>query len=224
MKKFALIVAGGSGSRMKNSIPKQFIELVGKPILMHTFVAFQKYDPKIEFILVLPENQVRQWKWMCSKFRFRLKYKLAFGGETRFHSVKNGLDLISEEGIVFIHDGVRPLVSEKTIKNCFETALEKGNALPVIPVAESVRKIENGENRAVDRLKYFLVQTPQTFKVNLIQQAFKQNYSKSFTDDASVLEEMGEKINLVDGNRENIKITYPEDLLLAKTILENIII
>ena len=221
MKKFALIVAGGSGSRMKNSIPKQFIELEGKPILMHTFYAFQKYDPKIEFILIIPEDQVQQWKSLCNKFQFKIKYKLAFGGKTRFHSVKNGLDLISEEGIVFIHDGVRPLVSEKTIQNCYETAHEKGNALPVIPVAESVRKVENGKNHAVDRLKYFLCQTPQTFKASLIQKAYNLNYSESFTDDASVSEKTGEKINLVEGNRENIKITYPEDLLLAKTILED---
>lgn len=221
MKKFVLIVAGGQGSRMKNSIPKQFIEVGGKPILMHTFDVFQKYHPKIEFILVLPKNLVGQWKMLCSKFQFELEYKLAFGGETRFHSVKNGLDIISEEGIVFIHDGARPLVSDKTIQNCYKTALKKGNALPVIPVPESIRKITNGENLAVDRSKYYLVQTPQTFKVSLIQQAFKQDYLESFTDDASVLEKMGDKINLVEGNRENIKITYPEDLMMAKTFLVN---
>ena len=154
------------------------------------------------------------------KYRFKLKHKLAFGGKTRFHSVKSGLNLISEEGIVFIHDGVRPLVSVKTVTNCFNTTLEKGNALPVISAVESIRFSDGNNNKSVDRSNYFLVQTPQTFKVELIKKAYSQDYSKEFTDDSSVLEKIGEKINLVEGNRENIKITYPEDLLIAKTLIE----
>lgn len=219
MKKFAVIVAGGNGSRMGETIPKQFIELNGRPVLMHTFDAFTKYDKQIEFILVLPENQVNYWNELCKKHRFEQKYKLAFGGETRFHSVKNGLGLIDSDGIVFIHDGVRPLVSVQTLENCFNTTLKKGNALPVIPANESVRVVENGTNRAVDRSEYFLVQTPQTFQTGLIKKAFKQPFSKLFTDDASVLEKFGEAINLVEGNRENIKITYPEDIIISELFL-----
>ena len=215
MKKFAVIVAGGSGSRMKETVPKQFMELQARPVLMHTFDAFNNYDLQIEFILVLPKNQVEFWNELCEKHDFIIKYKIAFGGETRFHSVKNGLDLINKEGIVFIHDGVRPLVSVKTLQNCFATAIEKGNALPVIPVAESVRFVNDTGNKSVDRSKCFLVQTPQTFKTELIKKAFQQSYSDKFTDDASVLESSGKTINLVEGNRENIKITYPEDLIVA---------
>ena len=219
MKKFAVIVAGGSGSRMNKTVPKQFMELQDLPVLMHTFNAFINYDSFVEFVLVLPENQVEFWNELCEKHDFRIKYKLAFGGETRFHSVKNGLDLIDEEGIVFIHDGVRPLVSVQTIQNCFDTAIEKGNALPVIPVPESVRFVDEDKNYSVDRSKHFLVQTPQTFKTEIIKSAFQQNYSVKFTDDASVLEALGKTIYLVEGNRENIKITYPEDLVVAKSFL-----
>lgn len=219
MKKFALIVAGGSGSRMKETIPKQFIELLDRPILMHTFDAFVKYDAEIEFILVLPKNQVDNWHRLCTNYRFEIKYKLAFGGDTRFDSVKNGLDLIDEDGIVFIHDGVRPLVSKQTILHCYQMAFKKGNALPVVPVTESLRFLDAEENKAVDRSKYFLVQTPQTFKTELIKKAYQQSNSTLFTDDASVLESWGEHINLVVGNRENIKITYPEDLIVAQSFL-----
>lgn len=219
MKKFALIVAGGSGSRMNSTVPKQFMEIAGRPVLMHTFEAFYNYDSKLEFVLVLPENQLTPWKELCDKHRFDLKHKIAFGGKTRFHSVKNGLELVSDEGIVFIHDGVRPLVSGQTLQNCFETAVQKGNALPVVPVSESVRMVEKSENHSVDRSKYFLVQTPQTFQTGLIKEAYIKATSDLFTDDATVLESMGTNIHLVDGNRENIKITFPEDLLFAKMIL-----
>jgi len=219
MKKFALIVAGGSGSRMNSIVPKQFMEIAGRPVLMHTFEAFYNYDSKLEFVLVLPEKHLTPWKELCDKYRFDLNHKIAFGGKTRFHSVKNGLELVSDEGIVFIHDGVRPLVSQQTLQNCFETANTKGNALPVVPVSESVRMVEKSENRAVDRSKYFLVQTPQTFQTGLIKEAYIKATSDLFTDDATVLESMGTNIHLVDGNRENIKITFPEDLLYAKMIL-----
>lgn len=216
MKKFAVIVAGGSGSRMKNAISKQFMELQDLPVLMHTLNAFSKYDSDIDIILVLPENQVEFWRELCKKHNFKTDHKIAMGGKTRFHSVKSGLDLIDEDGIVFIHDGVRPLVSVQTLQNCFETAVEKGNALPVIPVAESIRFVNDTGNKSVDRAKYFIVQTPQTFKVGIIKDAFQQKYSDKFTDDASVLESFGKTINLVKGNRENIKITWTEDLVVAK--------
>ena len=219
MKKFALIVAGGSGSRMKNTIPKQFIEINGRPILMHTIEAFYNFDPNFEFILVLPKDQLTLWNQLCEKYQFNIECKIAFGGETRFQSVQNGLNLISGDGIVFIHDGVRPLVSAKTLQNCLESALAKGNALPVVPVSESVRMVEGSKNFAVDRSQYFLVQTPQTFHTELIKKAYEQATSNSFTDDATVLESMGETIQLVEGNRENVKITYPEDLVYAGVFL-----
>jgi len=218
MKKFALIVAGGSGKRMDNEIPKQFIEISGKPILMQTLIAFLNSDPDFNFIVVLPENQIQNWKLLCQKYSFDTKHSVVAGGPTRFHSVKNGLKKINGEGVVFIHDGVRPLVSAETIGNCYKTAVEKGNALPVIAPAESIRRIVNGTNKAVDRANYFLVQTPQTFKVSLIKKAFNQDYSPKFTDDASVLENTGQKIHLVEGNRSNIKITYPVDLLIASSL------
>jgi len=219
MKKFALIVAGGSGSRMNNSVPKQFMELNGRPILMHTFDVFLNYDPQIEFVLVIPQNQIVLWEMLCEKHRFQLNYKIAFGGETRFQSVKNGLDLIDDDGIVFIHDGVRPLVSAQTLRNCFKMAAEKGNALPVIQVSESVRMVDGMKNIAVDRSKYFLVQTPQTFQTQVIKKAYQLATSNVFTDDATVLESTGETINMVEGNRENIKITFPEDLIFAEILL-----
>ncbi len=220
VRKFALIVAGGSGSRMNSPVPKQFHLIKGKPLLMHTFDAFLKSDPDFEFVLVLPGNQITRWKNLCKKYRFPGNHTLAAGGETRFQSVKNGLEKIPEEGIVFIHDGVRPLVSAQTIQNCYKTALGKGNALPVIPPAESVREIFDGENRAVNRERFLLVQTPQTFRVSLIKKAYSRHFSENFTDDASVLENAGEKIHLVPGNRENIKITYLSDLTIAGAFLQ----
>ena len=220
MKKFALIVAGGVGNRMKQPVPKQFIELAGQPVLMHTFAAFEKYDPEIEFVLVLPENLTAQWKSLCEQHEFTGKYKLALGGENRFQSVKNGLEQIHEEGIVFIHDGVRPLVSVNTIENCYQMAQEKGNALPVVPVTESLRMTTGQGNKAADRSKFYLVQTPQTFVASLIKKAYSKSDSTAFTDDASVLEQAGYDIMLVNGNRENIKITYPEDLAIAEIWLK----
>ncbi|MDX1283549.1 MAG: 2-C-methyl-D-erythritol 4-phosphate cytidylyltransferase [Draconibacterium sp.] len=156
-----------------------------------------------------------------STTQFQVKYNLTFGGKNRFQSVKNGLEKITDEGIVFIHDGVRPLVSVETLKNCYSTALEKGNALPVVPVTESIRFAEKDESKAVDRSKYYLVQTPQTFKVSQIKKAYKNALSEDFTDDASVLEADGEKIQLVEGNRENIKITFQSDLDIASVLLKN---
>lgn len=219
-KKFALIVAGGSGSRMKNVVPKQFLELVGKPLLMHTFEAFHRFDPSIEFILVLPEQEMDRWQQLCTKHKFSIPHQLAFGGAVRFESVKNGLDKIKEDGIVFIHDGVRPLVSQQTLQNCLNTTIEKGNALPVVPPAESIRWIDGKVNKSVDRSKYFLVQTPQTFQVAAIKNAYQQDYSGEFTDDATVLEASGSEIFTVQGNRENIKITFEEDLMYAALLLD----
>ncbi len=219
LKKFALIVAGGSGSRMQNSTPKQFLEILGKPVLMHTLTAFYNFDPTIEIVLVLPEDQVKTWNEICQNHQFKIPFELAHGGATRFESVKNGLERITENGIVFIHDGVRPLVSVQTLRNCLDTSINKGNALPVVPASESVRYVDGESNKALDRTKYFLVQTPQTFRTNEIKKAYQQPYTPLFSDDASVLENTGAKIYTVPGNRENIKITFPEDIHLAETLL-----
>ncbi|MCW0483859.1 2-C-methyl-D-erythritol 4-phosphate cytidylyltransferase [Gaoshiqia sediminis] len=216
MEKFALIVAGGSGSRMGAEIPKQFLELAGKPVLMRTMERFAAYDPSIRLALVLPADQTTRWNELCHTHQFTLKHKVAIGGESRFQSVKNGLALLPADGLVFIHDGVRPLVTVQTLRNCEETAIKSGNALPVIPVVESLRQLAGDSSHHVDRSQFRLVQTPQTFRLDLIKKAYLQPESPRFTDDASVCEALGEKINLVPGNPENIKITHPADLKLAK--------
>jgi 2-C-methyl-D-erythritol 4-phosphate cytidylyltransferase len=220
MNKYILIVAGGSGSRMQAKLPKQFLLLKEKPILMHTIMAFKNYDKKCQIILVLPENHMEYWENLCAEYNFKVEHLLVKGGKTRFHSVLNGLNSIEKEGIVAIHDGVRPLVSAATIKECIQSAAEKGNAIPVVLVNDSVRKIDLSENYSVDRKNYRLVQTPQCFKSELIKAAYRQKYSEHFTDDASVLENMGVKINLVQGNLENIKITTQIDLKIAGALME----
>ncbi|MDP2337993.1 MAG: 2-C-methyl-D-erythritol 4-phosphate cytidylyltransferase [Bacteroidota bacterium] len=221
MKKFVILVAGGSGSRMGTEIPKQFLELAGKPVLMHTIQVFYDYDPDCELILVLPLAQKEYWTGLCLKHSFSLRHQIVSGGETRFHSVQNGLKLIVGEGIVFIHDGVRPLVSQETLERCCETAQKCGNAIPVLPITESLRKMEGDQSISVDRNLYFSVQTPQTFRTAQILEAFRQNFDPAFTDDASVAEKAGFAINMVEGNRENIKITNPTDLIVAEALLNN---
>jgi len=221
MKKYALIVAGGSGTRMKTSELKQFIPVAGKPLLMHTLERFIHYDPAIPVILVLPGSQHDHWKQLCEISGFNFPHLLVEGGRTRFHSVQNGLSFMQDEGIVFIHDGVRPFVTSETLLRCYDTALQKGNAIPAIPVAESIRQIEKNRSFPVNRDKFVLIQTPQTFMISLIKSAYKQDYTPEFTDDASVLEKAGENIHLVEGNRENIKITWPEDLIFARSLLES---
>jgi len=223
MEKFALIVAGGSGTRMGAEIPKQFIELCGRPILMHTLERFYFYDVSMKIVLVLPETQFQVWTELCRKHNFQMPHQLVAGGETRFQSVKNGLDTLPPKGIVFIHDGVRPLVSCETIKHCEHATIEKGNALPVMPVVESLRELTNNASRHTDRSRFRLVQTPQTFRLNLIKQAFQLEESPLFTDDASVCEAIGEAINLVEGNPENIKITRPFDLKIAEFLMINLL-
>lgn len=221
MKKFVIIVAGGSGSRMGTEIPKQFLELCGKPVLMHTIQVFHDFDPESKIILVLPEDQQLFWKGLCLKHSFSLLHEVVSGGKTRFHSVQNGLSQIDGKGIVFIHDGVRPLVSRETLGRCLETALKSGNAIPVLPVTESLRKQEGELNISVDRSQYFSVQTPQTFRSEQILEAFLQDFDPAFTDDASVAEKVGFPIFMVEGNRENIKITTPIDLIVAEALLNN---
>jgi 2-C-methyl-D-erythritol 4-phosphate cytidylyltransferase len=222
IKKFALIVAGGSGCRMKTTIPKQFLLLKQKPVLMHTIERFAEYDSSIEIILVLPSSQLEYWEELCFQYDFKILHRLVAGGDVRFESVKNGLSAISDEGLVAIHDGVRPLVSFETIDWCFKIAEEKGNALPVMPVVESVRMVEGDKSYPVDREKYVAVQTPQVFRVSEIKKAYSLGFDPAFTDDATVLERLGIQINLVEGNRENIKITHATDLIVAEAFLRNL--
>lgn len=220
MKKFVLIVAGGSGSRMGTDIPKQFLELCGKPVLMRTIQAFYDFIPESEFILVLPKAQQDFWMDLCHQHTFTIPHQVVSGGETRFHSVQNGLDLITGEGIVFVHDGVRPLVSRETLKRCEETTMQSGNAIPVLAVTESLRKLTDNKSISVDRSLFYSVQTPQTFLTDQIIHSYQQTYDTEFTDDASVVEKAGYLINMVGGNRENIKITNPADLIVAEALFE----
>jgi 2-C-methyl-D-erythritol 4-phosphate cytidylyltransferase len=218
MKQYVLIVAGGKGERAQTGIPKQFAELNGKPLLMHTMEAFLNEAGNPEFIVCMPEGLIPEWKKLCQLNYFQVNHQIAEAGPKRFHSVKSGLKLVPENVLVAIHDAARPFVSKETIRRCFEMAARKGNAVPVVPLTESVREVSGVLNKAIERSKLMAVQTPQVFRSSLIKDAYKQNYSEEFTDDASVLEKTGFQINLVEGNIENIKITYPTDLLLAEQL------
>lgn len=219
MDLYVVIVAGGSGKRMGMDTPKQFLELAGRPVLMHTIERFREFSSSIEIITVLPENQLRFWADLQKKYSFDVPHTLVKGGSKRFMSVRNGLGFVNSPGLVAIHDGVRPLVRLETIKRCFETAGIYGNAVPVISPADSLRIDTEKGNNPINRMQVKQVQTPQVFDVEKIKNAYKQNFDPSFTDDATVLEKTGEKIHLVEGNRENIKITNPEDLFIAQTLL-----
>ena len=219
MDLYALIVAGGSGKRMGMDTPKQFMELAGKPVLMHTIEKFRQFSSSIEIITVLPENQLRYWTELQKKYSFDVPHTLVKGGAHRFISVKNGLKFVSAPGLVAIHDGVRPLVRMDTIQRCFNAAAEHGNAIPVVSPADSLRLLMDGNNIPVSRMNVKQVQTPQVFDVETLKKAYQQEYDTAFTDDATVIEKAGHKVIMVEGNRENIKITNPEDLFIAQTLL-----
>jgi len=219
MDQYVVIVAGGSGKRMGMDTPKQFLELSGRPVLMHTIERFREFDPTIEIITVLPENQLRFWNDLKNKYGFDVPHTMVKGGSKRFLSVKHGLEFVNSPGLVAIHDGVRPLVRLETIRRCFEAAEKYGNAVPVVSPADSLRMETGEKNTPINRMEVKQIQTPQVFDVAKIKNAYLQDFDPSFTDDATVLEKMGEKIHLVEGNRENIKITNPEDLFIAQTLL-----
>lgn len=219
MKKHIIIVAGGKGLRMGGEIPKQFLPIGGKPVLMRTMEAFHLYDNTIHIVLVLPVSQQAYWRELCEEYHFELSHEVADGGETRFHSVMNGLALVEGEGLVGVHDGVRPFVSQEVIARCYAEAETKKAVIPVIGVVETVRRLEGTDSVTVPRDRYQLVQTPQVFDVALLQRAYRQTYTEMFTDDASVVEALGEKVFLVEGNRENIKLTTPFDLKLAEMLI-----
>ena len=218
-KEYALIVAGGKGTRIKSKVPKQFLELNGKPVLLHTLEAFYRYSEKINIILVLPEDDFETWKSICEKYQFTKKIVLQKGGESRFQSVKNGLAKIEGEGLVAIHDGVRPLVSEDIIGASFRLAAVHQSAVAAVRLKESIRMTDMDNTKAVDRSRFRLVQTPQTFHVSLIKKAYEIKEDPSLTDDASVAERSGHIISLFEGSYENIKITTSEDLIVAEALL-----
>ena len=215
MKAYAVIVAGGKGLRMGGEVPKQFLPIEGKPILMHTIEAFRKAIEGIGIVLVLPAAQQEYWHELCKTHQFDSPELIANGGETRFHSVRNGLALLPDDAdaVVGIHDGVRPFVSTDTIQRCYKAAAEGEAVVPVVPVVETVRQIlPDGTSITRSRDEYRLVQTPQTFPLIMLKEAYQQPYSEAFTDDASVVEATGQRIEMIEGNRENIKITTPSDL------------
>ena len=217
---YVIIVAGGKGLRMGSDIPKQFLPIGGKPVLMRTLERFREYSTELQIILVLPENQQDYWLQLCQQYHFGVKYQLANGGQTRFHSVQNGLALVPDDadGVVGVHDGVRPFPSIDVIKNCYEAARTAKAVIPVIPVVETVRHLEGEGSVTVPRGDYRLVQTPQTFDIQLLKTANRQPYHDGFTDDTSVVESYGHSITLVEGNRENIKITTPYDIVVAEAL------
>lgn len=220
MNEAVIIVAGGMGTRVGGDLPKQFIELKGKPIIFHAIEQFTKANSEIQVIVVMHPEYISMWEELCERYGVMENCELCAGGDERFHSVRNGLDLLGQDcAVVAIHDAVRPFVSESTILRCFAEARNSGAAIPVIPIYDSLRKVDGEESRHEDRSLYRAVQTPQCFDAEILKAAYRQPYDPSFTDDASVVEAFGQTVRLVDGNRANFKITTPFDLLLAEAIL-----
>ncbi|MEA1878669.1 MAG: 2-C-methyl-D-erythritol 4-phosphate cytidylyltransferase [Bacteroidota bacterium] len=218
MTQTIIIVAGGRGTRMKSDIPKQFLLLDGKPVLMQTMEAFVEFDPDIRMILVLPEDQYAYWDELCDEHSFSLNYQKVAGGLTRFESVKNGLSAAPDKGLIGVHDGVRPFIHPDTIRRIYQDAEEFGNAIPAIPPTESVRVETKDSNHIVDRNSVRLIQTPQVFQAKDLKEAYNQQYQNTFTDDASVIEAAGHKIHLIKGQEGNLKITTKEDLGLGDSV------
>ena len=219
MKKYAVIVAGGSGQRMGSSTPKQFLLLQQKPLLWYSLNAFLCSFDDMHIILVLPEENISEGEQIAKDLQAENRITITTGGVTRFHSVQNGLQLVSEPSVVFVHDGVRCLVSKELIHRCYEQALEKGSAIPVVAATDSIRMVNGDDHSVADRNHVRIIQTPQTFQSASLLPAFNTGYQESFTDEATVVEASGQKVFLIDGEYENIKITRPADLLIAEQIL-----
>lgn len=219
MNQSVIIVAGGKGLRMGSDLPKQFLPIGGKPVLMHTLEVFRKYDAMLQIVLVLPREQQDFWKQLCREHGFTVDHTVTDGGETRFHSVKNGLQCVQAPGLVGVHDGVRPFVSVEVIRRCYDLAEQHKAVIPVIDVVETLRHLTAEGSETVSRNDFKLVQTPQVFDVDLLKQAYAQEFTPFFTDDASVVEAMGIPVYLAEGNRENIKITTPFDLKVGSALL-----
>src|SRR5690348_17463589 len=221
MKKYAVIVAGGSGTRMGNILPKQSLLLKGKPLLWYTIDSFLRAFDDFEIILVLPKDHFVKGEKIAAQLNAENKIRIVSGGNTRFDSVKGGLKLVSQESVVFVHDGVRCLISVPLIKRCYNQALEKGSAIPAVAATDSIRILKNGSHEVKDRQQVRIIQTPQTFLSNILLPAFEQNFDESFTDEATVVEAFGKEIFLTEGEYDNIKITRPIDLLIAEKIIED---
>jgi len=220
INKYVVIVAGGKGARMGNVIPKQFLPLQGKPMLCYSIEAFVTAIPGIQLILVLPPDELSAAAAVLKPYLSNIAITYIGGGETRYHSVQNGLSCIKDDGIVFVHDGARPLVSTELIERCYEQTIKKGSAIPAIPVVESMRQVTGDESKPVSRDHLRVIQTPQTFSTHIVLPAFKQAYLPSFTDEATVVEVSGIKVYLIDGERNNIKITTPEDMIIAAAFIK----
>ena len=218
-QKAIIIVAGGKGTRMGASLPKQFIRLGSRPILMHTIERFFNYDRSMTIIVVLPKNQQEYWTQLCKDYNFDVPFIIADGGQTRFHSVCNGLSKVTNERWIGVHDGVRPFVSDEVITTCFRVVQSSRAVIPTIGIVETLRKVEEEKSSTLNRDDYRLVQTPQVFDVTLLKEAYQQEYNKKFTDDASVVEALGYDVTLIEGNRENIKVTTPFDLKIGEALL-----
>lgn len=220
MKQSVIITAGGIGKRMGRDLPKQFIAIQGLPVLMHTINRFVEYDPEIQIVISLPKDFIQMWKDLCHQFDFAIQHEIAEGGKERYHSIKNALQKVNGE-IVMVHDAVRPLVSIQTITNVVDGAINNGAAIPVLPIKETLRRGDRVNSQHQDRSEFWSVQTPQAFKIVSLQEAYKIPYSSSVTDDASLVEALGEQVYLTEGNEENIKITTPFDLKLVEFLMKN---
>ena len=221
MNKYVIIAAGGIGARMKSHVPKQYLSVNDVPIIIHTINKFQLAIPGIKIIVVLPSDRINSWEEFCNEHKFVFHHQICAGGETRFHSIKKGLELINGNAIVAIHDAVRPLVTVALIQEVFKHTESNGNAVPAIKMDQSIRVIDHGISKAVDRSIYRIIQTPQCFRVDELKKAYEQNYVDSFTDDAIVVEESGTKINLIEGDINNLKITTQQDMLIAETLISS---
>ena len=220
MKKFAVLVAGGKGLRMGSALPKQFLPLQDRPVLYHAVKAFLDAYSDIHIILVLPEDQLSYAQMVLKEFPERIELTIVTGGETRFHSVQNGLKATGENSVIFVHDGVRPLVSVDLIRRCYEQAVEKGSAIPAIAVSDSIRMAEGDTSKPISRENLRSIQTPQVFRSEIIVPAFAQSYDIAFTDEATVVEANGANVFLIEGEKSNIKVTTPEDMILAEALLK----
>jgi 2-C-methyl-D-erythritol 4-phosphate cytidylyltransferase len=219
MERSTIIVAGGSGKRMGAPLPKQFMLLKGRPLLCWTIEVFHRYDASMPIVVVLPEQHVPIWKSLCIGHNFHVAHEAVAGGEERFHSVRNGLAQVDHDGLLAVHDGVRPLVSVEVIDRCFRAAEEHGAAIPAVSITSSVREVSGDTSKALDRSKLRAVQTPQCFRAELLRKAFELPFDPAFTDEATLVERIGAKVLLVPGEERNIKVTTPEDLLLAEAFM-----
>ena len=218
---FAVIVAGGRGTRMQSTVPKQFMLLQGQPVLLHTLQVFHEYNPDITLVVVLPAKEIATWQALCQQYRCMIPHQTVVGGTSRFHSVQHGLAKIrKKESLVAVHDGVRPLVPKWVIETSFRAAAQYGSGIASVPLKDALRHVQGEQSTACDRQEYQLMQTPQTFRTQLLQKAYQQVKGRAFLDDASVVEAAGHAVHLTEGDYRNIKITTPEDLVVAEALLK----